>query len=95
MRHPRRLLLISAVGADQDVPVSVFDVAEWDRRHAAVAYWPDILEYQTHTTRTFPLIVVDPVPDPARPKWPGRFVSTAPVARRLLRRSRPASRQSS
>jgi deazaflavin-dependent oxidoreductase (nitroreductase family) len=39
----------------------------WDRLHAtAVAYWPDILEYQTHTTRTFPLIVLDPVPHPAR-----------------------------
>jgi deazaflavin-dependent oxidoreductase (nitroreductase family) len=32
----------------------------WDRLHAtAVAYWPDILEYQTHTSRTFPLIVLD------------------------------------
>jgi hypothetical protein len=42
---------------------------EWDRLHAAaVAYWPDILEYQTHTTRTFPLIVLDPIPDPARPR---------------------------
>jgi hypothetical protein len=29
-------------------------------RAAAVAYWPDILEYQTHTTRTFPFIVLDP-----------------------------------
>jgi deazaflavin-dependent oxidoreductase (nitroreductase family) len=38
----------------------------WDRLHAAaVAYWPDILEYQTHTTRTFPLIVLDPIADPA------------------------------
>jgi deazaflavin-dependent oxidoreductase (nitroreductase family) len=38
----------------------------WDRLHAAaVAYWPDILEYQTHTTRTFPLIVLDLVADPA------------------------------
>jgi deazaflavin-dependent oxidoreductase (nitroreductase family) len=37
--------------------------AEWNRLHAAVvAYWPDILEYQTHTTRTFPLIVLDPAP---------------------------------
>jgi deazaflavin-dependent oxidoreductase (nitroreductase family) len=36
----------------------------WDRLHAtAVAYWPDILEYQTHTTRSFPLIVLDPVAD--------------------------------
>ena len=42
---------------------------EWDRLHAAaVAYWPDILEYQTHTTRTFPFIVLDPIPDPARPR---------------------------
>lgn len=33
---------------------------EWDRlRAAAVAYWPDVLEYQTHTTRSFPLIVLD------------------------------------
>jgi deazaflavin-dependent oxidoreductase (nitroreductase family) len=40
----------------------------WDRLHAAaVAYWPDVLEYQTHTTRAFPLIVLDPVPDPALP----------------------------
>jgi hypothetical protein len=40
----------------------------WDRLHAAaVAYWPDILQYQTHTTRAFPLIVLDPVPDPGRP----------------------------
>jgi deazaflavin-dependent oxidoreductase (nitroreductase family) len=38
----------------------------WDRLHAtAVTYWPDILEYQTHTTRMFPLIVLDPVADPA------------------------------
>jgi hypothetical protein len=36
----------------------------WDRLHAtAVAYWPDILEYQTHTTRSFPLIVLNPVAD--------------------------------
>ena len=41
---------------------------EWVRLHtAAVAYWPDILEYQTHTTRTFPLIVLDPGSDSARP----------------------------
>jgi deazaflavin-dependent oxidoreductase (nitroreductase family) len=45
------------------------DGPEWDRLHAAAAaYWPDILEYQTHTTRTFPLIVLDPVPDPGRPR---------------------------
>ena len=35
---------------------------------AAVAYWPDILEYQTHTTRTFALIVLDSSPGPARPR---------------------------
>jgi hypothetical protein len=37
---------------------------EWNRLHAAaVDYLPDILDYQTHTTRLFPLIVLDPVPD--------------------------------
>ena len=45
---------------------------EWDRLHAAaVAYWPDILEYQTHTNRTFPLIVLNPVPDAVRPNATG------------------------
>jgi deazaflavin-dependent oxidoreductase (nitroreductase family) len=40
----------------------------WDRLQAsAMAYWPDILEYQTHTSRTFPLIVLDPFPDPTSP----------------------------
>ena len=49
-------------------PTIVRSGPEWDRLHAAaVAYWPDILEYQTHTNRTFPLIVMDPVPDSARP----------------------------
>lgn len=26
-----------------------------------VEYWPDLLEYQTHTERTFPLVRLDPV----------------------------------
>jgi hypothetical protein len=43
-------------------PTILREGLEWDRlRAAAVAYWPDILEYQTHTTRTFPFIVLDPV----------------------------------
>ena len=50
-------------------PTILREGPEWDRLHAAaVAYWPDILEYQTHTTRTFPFIVLDPIPDPARPR---------------------------
>ena len=49
-------------------PTIVRSGPQWDRLHAAaVAYWPDILEYQTHTNRTFPLIVLYPVPDSARP----------------------------
>ncbi len=49
-------------------PTIVRNGPEWDRLHAAAAaYWPDILEYQTHTSRTFPLIVLNPVPDSARP----------------------------
>jgi F420H(2)-dependent quinone reductase len=49
-------------------PTIVRSGPQWDRLHAAaVAYWPDILEYQTHTNRTFPLIVWYPVPDSARP----------------------------
>ena len=49
-------------------PTIVRSGPEWDRLHAAaVAYWPDILEYPTHTNRTFPLIVMDPVPDSVRP----------------------------
>jgi deazaflavin-dependent oxidoreductase (nitroreductase family) len=47
-------------------PTIVRSGPQWNRlRAAAVAYWPDILEYQTHTTRTFPLIVLTPVPDSA------------------------------
>jgi len=50
-------------------PTILREGPEWDRLHAAaVAYWPDILEYQTHTTGTFPLIVLDPIPDRARPR---------------------------
>ena len=50
-------------------PTILREGPEWDRLHAAaVDYWPDILEYQTHTTRTFPFIVLDPIPDPARPR---------------------------
>ena len=46
-------------------PTVVRNGPEWDRLHAAVvAYWPDILEYQTHTLRTFPLIVLDPAGKP-------------------------------
>ena len=49
-------------------PTIVRSGPQWDRlQTAAVAYWPDILEYQTHTNRTFPLIVLYPVPDSARP----------------------------
>jgi hypothetical protein len=34
-------------------PTVLREGAEWDRLHAAtVAYWPDFLDYQTHTTRT-------------------------------------------
>ena len=45
-------------------PTILREGPEWDRLHAAaVAYWPDILEYQTQTTRSFPLIVLEPVPD--------------------------------
>jgi hypothetical protein len=41
-------------------PTILRENPEWDRLHAAaVAYWPDILEYQTHTTRTFPFIVLE------------------------------------
>jgi hypothetical protein len=43
-------------------PTILREGPERDRlRAAAVAYWPDILEYQTHTTRNFPFIVLDPV----------------------------------
>ena len=43
-------------------PTILREGPEWDRlRAVAVAYCPDVLEYQTHTTRTFPLIVLDPV----------------------------------
>ena len=50
-------------------PTILREGPEWDRLHAAaVDYWPDILEYQTHTTRTYPFIVLDPIPDPARPR---------------------------
>lgn len=43
-------------------PTVVREGPEWDRLHAAtVDYWPDVLEYLTHTTRAFPMIVLDPV----------------------------------
>src|SRR5262245_47727182 len=46
-------------------PTVLREGPEWDRLHATVAaYWPDILEYQTHTRRTFPLIVLDPAGKP-------------------------------
>ena len=47
-------------------PTILREGPEWDRLHAAAV--PDILEYQTHTTRTYPFIVLDPIPDPARPR---------------------------
>ncbi|SEH47287.1 deazaflavin-dependent oxidoreductase, nitroreductase family [Mycolicibacterium rutilum] len=35
---------------------------EWDRLHRlAVDYWPDLVEYQSHTDRTFPLVVLTPL----------------------------------
>ena len=41
-------------------PILLRQGPEWDRLYAAaVAYRPAILEYQTRTTRTFPLIVLD------------------------------------
>ena len=50
-------------------PTILREGPEWDRLHAAaVDYWPNIFEYQTHTTRTYPFIVLDPIPDPARPR---------------------------
>jgi hypothetical protein len=43
-------------------PTVLREGPEWDRLHAAtVAYWADFLDYQTHTTRTFPMIVLDPL----------------------------------
>ncbi|PJK22987.1 nitroreductase/quinone reductase family protein [Mycolicibacterium goodii] len=43
-------------------PTVLREGPEWDRLHAkAVEYWPDLVEYQTHTTRSFPLIVLEPV----------------------------------
>ncbi|MGY4652994.1 nitroreductase/quinone reductase family protein [Mycobacterium sp. URHB0021] len=40
---------------------------EWDRLHCALAeYWPEVLTYQILTTRTFPLIVLEALPDSAR-----------------------------
>jgi deazaflavin-dependent oxidoreductase (nitroreductase family) len=39
---------------------------EFDRLHSALAeYWPELLSYQILTTRTFPLIVLEAVPDSA------------------------------
>jgi deazaflavin-dependent oxidoreductase (nitroreductase family) len=39
---------------------------ERDRLQSAMAdYWPDIRVYQILTTRTFPLIVLEPIPDSA------------------------------
>ena len=50
-------------------PTILREGPEWDRLHAAaVDYWPNIFEYQTHTTRTYPFIVLDPIPDPGRPR---------------------------
>jgi deazaflavin-dependent oxidoreductase (nitroreductase family) len=40
---------------------------EWDRLHSAVAeYWPELRSYQLLTTRTFPLVVLEAMPGPAR-----------------------------
>jgi hypothetical protein len=36
-----------------------------------VGYWPDFLQYETDTTRAFPVIRLEPVssPTPAGPAW--------------------------
>src|SRR5262249_12023862 len=48
-------------------PTILREGPEWNRLRSAVAdYWPDIHVYQSHTTRTFPLIVLRPIADSAR-----------------------------
>jgi hypothetical protein len=43
-------------------PTVLREGPERDRLYAAlVGDWPDLLEYETHTTRTFPVIRLDPV----------------------------------
>lgn len=43
-------------------PTVLRDGPERDRLYPRfVEYWPDLLEYQTHTDRTFPLIRLDPL----------------------------------
>jgi deazaflavin-dependent oxidoreductase (nitroreductase family) len=40
----------------------VRETAEWDRLHAVfAAYWPDMRQYETRTSRRFPMIRLDPV----------------------------------
>jgi deazaflavin-dependent oxidoreductase (nitroreductase family) len=42
-------------------PTVLRDGPERDRLYAAVVdYWPDMREYETHTTRTFPVVRLDP-----------------------------------
>jgi deazaflavin-dependent oxidoreductase (nitroreductase family) len=43
-------------------PTVLRDSAERDRLYKAyVEYWPDLLEYETHTTRPFPVILLEPI----------------------------------
>lgn len=43
-------------------PTVLRDGPERDRLYPRyVEYWPDLLEYQTHTDRTFPLVRLDPL----------------------------------
>jgi deazaflavin-dependent oxidoreductase (nitroreductase family) len=43
-------------------PTVLYEGQERDRLYAAlVAYWPDFLEYETHTSRQFPVIRLDPM----------------------------------
>lgn len=43
-------------------PTALRDGPERDRLYPRfVEYWPDLLEYQTHTDRTFPLVRLDPL----------------------------------
>jgi deazaflavin-dependent oxidoreductase (nitroreductase family) len=42
-------------------PAVLREGPERDRLYAAlVDYWPDLREYETHTTRTFPVVRLDP-----------------------------------
>jgi deazaflavin-dependent oxidoreductase (nitroreductase family) len=43
-------------------PVILRDGAERERLYGIVMeYWPDVLEYETHTSRSFPVIRLDPI----------------------------------